>query len=274
MTVLHNLKNTPSNPKGISCLSTTEHHPLLAYPGSTVNGQVDIYDCARLSTCHQIQAHRTPIVALAIHDYQPDNGKGSNSPSSGVIYEEQTMNNMNTGAQNPINCFYNVPNIRAILATASTTGTVIRLWALKTVGEVEQLAELRRGVRRHALIESMNFSEDGKWLALASDTETLHIWRLDKLFATANKDSNPSGLTGDSPDGSISSNHGQVIHNGGASSIVQNPSLNTGKEYLSSWLTWGKNQANDLAKQVLPTSVGNALSAERAFITAQLPASG
>ena len=64
MNLLHNIKDTPSNPKGISCLSTTEHHPLLAYPGSTANGQVHVFDCARLSACAAIQAHRTPVVAL------------------------------------------------------------------------------------------------------------------------------------------------------------------------------------------------------------------
>lgn len=114
----------------------------------------------------------------------------------------------------------------------------------------------------------MNFSEDGKWLALASDTETIHIWRLDKL--TKN---NEKVLSGESPEGSTSlanSNGDSHTNNGNSgSSLPKN-----GKEYLSSWLSWGASAANDLAKQVLPTSMGNALSAERAFITAQLPASG
>ena len=109
-----------------------------------------------------IQAHRSPVVALAIYDKESD----------------RTLDEI---PDNHTSAIYQVPDTRAILATASSTGTVVRLWVMKTLGTVEQIAELRRGVRRHALVESMNFSADGKWLALTSDTETIHIWRLDKL---------------------------------------------------------------------------------------------
>ena len=43
---------------------------------------------------------------------------------------------------------------------------------------------------------------------------------------------------------------------------------------LSGWVNWGVNTAVGYAKEVLPAAVGNSLSAERAFITAQLPANG
>jgi len=231
MKMLHNIKDTPNNSYGICCLSTSSNNPLLAYPGSTVNGSVHIFDCANLRAVANIQAHRSPVVAMAIYDYDEENlSEESRKPS----------------------CFQNVPNIRALLATASNTGTVVRLWAIKTMNTVEQLAELRRGVRRHAFVTSMSFSNCGRWLALASETETLHVWRLDRLSMSADGE---GVLPGDvSPETSHTSNKDNTT--------------------ASTWTSWAMNTATKYATQYLPTSMGNALTAERAFITAQLPAAG
>ena len=50
----------------------------------------------------------------------------------------------------------------------------------------------------------MSFSNCGRWLALASETETLHVWRLDKLSMSADGE---GVLPGDvSPETSHSSN--------------------------------------------------------------------
>lgn len=242
MKLLQHIRDIPANPKGICCLSTTTHHPLLVYPGSSVNGQVHVYDCESLRATAAIQAHQTPVVAMAIYDNDSDR----------------------TLTEQPDALICQVPDTRAILATASSTGTVVRLWVMKTIGTVEQIAELRRGVRRHAQVESMNFSNDGKWLALASDTETVHIWRLDRLSGSKAGAAGSGGLDNGSPDASAS------LH---ATTVEQITSGISGTS-LSSLVSWGMNTATHYAQQVLPTSVGNSLSAERAFITAQLPASG
>jgi autophagy-related protein 18 len=243
MKLLNHIKDIPTNPRGVCCLSTTSHHPLLVYPGSTVNGQVHVYDCESLRATAAIQAHRSPVVALAIYDKESD----------------RTLDEI---PDNHTSAIYQVPDTRAILATASSTGTVVRLWVMKTLGTVEQIAELRRGVRRHALVESMNFSADGKWLALTSDTETIHIWRLDKLQS----DNKSKSFDNSSPETSAT----QQVN----ATSVQNLTNTLTQTSLSGWMNWGVNTAVGYAKDVLPAALGNSLSAERAFITAQLPANG
>jgi len=60
------------------------------------------------------------------------------------------------------------------LATASTKGTVIRIW---DVSSGHCLQELRRGVER-ATISCLCWSWDYKWLSCASDKGTCHIFKV------------------------------------------------------------------------------------------------
>ncbi|XP_053608100.1 WD repeat domain phosphoinositide-interacting protein 2 isoform X2 [Plodia interpunctella] len=61
------------------------------------------------------------------------------------------------------------------LATASERGTVIRVFA---VPERTRLYEFRRGVKRCVSISCLSFSACGGYLAAASNTETVHVFRL------------------------------------------------------------------------------------------------
>ena len=63
------------------------------------------------------------------------------------------------------------------LATASERGTVIRLF---NVMDGTRLIEFRRGVKRCAHVYSLAFSQDSEYLALSSNTETIHIFKLDQ----------------------------------------------------------------------------------------------
>lgn len=63
-----------------------------------------------------------------------------------------------------------------LIATASEKGTVIRVFR---VSDGTRLHEFRRGVKRYAKIYSLAFSADSMFLAASSNTETVHIFRLE-----------------------------------------------------------------------------------------------
>lgn len=62
-----------------------------------------------------------------------------------------------------------------MIATASTKGTVIRVFEVATGN---RLFEFRRGVSRYVTIYSLCFSADSKFLSASSNTETVHIFKL------------------------------------------------------------------------------------------------
>lgn len=63
------------------------------------------------------------------------------------------------------------------LATASEKGTVIRVF---NVADGTRLFEFRRGVKRCVHISTLAFSTDANYLAASSNTETVHIFKLDE----------------------------------------------------------------------------------------------
>ncbi|XP_076340254.1 WD repeat domain phosphoinositide-interacting protein 2-like [Tachypleus tridentatus] len=62
------------------------------------------------------------------------------------------------------------------IATASEKGTVIRIF---NIVDGMKLYEFRRGVKRCVSIYSMSFSLDSNFLCVSSNTETVHIFKLD-----------------------------------------------------------------------------------------------
>jgi len=62
------------------------------------------------------------------------------------------------------------------IATASLKGTVIRVFSCH---DGAKLYELRRGLKRTASIFSLSFSHCGSFLACSSNTETVHVFKLD-----------------------------------------------------------------------------------------------
>ncbi|CAL4142180.1 unnamed protein product [Meganyctiphanes norvegica] len=67
------------------------------------------------------------------------------------------------------------------LATASEKGTVIRVF---NVGDGARLHELRRGMKRCATIYSLAFSPDSLFLISSSNTETVHVFKLEEVKDT------------------------------------------------------------------------------------------
>jgi hypothetical protein len=64
-----------------------------------------------------------------------------------------------------------------IVATASSTGTLIRLWS---TSQESRLYEVRRGLEK-AIVFSLSFSPTGQYLALTSDKASIHIFCLPRL---------------------------------------------------------------------------------------------
>uniref|UniRef100_A0A667ZVK0 WD repeat domain, phosphoinositide interacting 1 n=1 Tax=Myripristis murdjan TaxID=586833 RepID=A0A667ZVK0_9TELE len=62
------------------------------------------------------------------------------------------------------------------LASASEKGTVIRVF---TIPEGQKLFEFRRGMKRYVSISSLSFSADAQFLCASSNTETVHIFKLE-----------------------------------------------------------------------------------------------
>ena len=136
--VLHTIRDTPANPKGIIALSINSDNSYLAYPGSGQIGEVQVFDTLNLDAVTMIPAHDAPLAALSF------NSSGS------------------------------------LLATASEKGTVIRIFSIPSGNK---LYELRRGIKRCAAIYSLSFSPDDKYLSASSNTETIHIFKLDNTGA-------------------------------------------------------------------------------------------
>ncbi|KAG1968342.1 WD repeat domain phosphoinositide-interacting protein [Pimephales promelas] len=63
------------------------------------------------------------------------------------------------------------------LASASERGTVIRVFS---VPEGLRLFEFRRGMKRYVNISSLSFSPDAQFLCASSNTETVHIFKLEQ----------------------------------------------------------------------------------------------
>ncbi|OQV21139.1 WD repeat domain phosphoinositide-interacting protein 2 [Hypsibius exemplaris] len=135
MEVLHTIRDTPPNPRGLCCLaSKDENCCFLAYPGSSTIGDVQIFDASNLGAVTMIPAHDSPLAAMA---FDTDGTK---------------------------------------LATASEKGTVIRVFAIPTG---DKIFELRRGMKRCVNMYSLSFSPDGQLLSSSSNTETVHVFKLE-----------------------------------------------------------------------------------------------
>ncbi|KAF6035448.1 WIPI2 [Bugula neritina] len=189
MKVIHTIRGTSPNPLGLCDLSYQERS-YLAYPGSSQDGTLQIFDTEALK----------PVVVIAAHD-------------------------------NPLAAFSFNPN-GSMIATASEKGTVIRVYS---VPDGARLFDLRRGLKRCVSISSLAFSSDSLHLGASSNTETVHIFKLETQAqpSSAHKEETPNTWTG----------------------------------YLTSAM-------KSSAAAYLPSPVTDMFSQDRAFATCRLEASG
>lgn len=79
------------------------------------------------------------------------------------------------------------------LASASEKGTVIRVFS---VPEGQRLYEFRRGMKRYVNISSLVFSMDSQFLCVSSNTETVHVFKLDHIPERSEENASWSGYMG------------------------------------------------------------------------------
>ncbi|PAV67878.1 hypothetical protein WR25_24128 [Diploscapter pachys] len=121
-----------------------------------------------------------------------------------------------------------------MLATASKKGTVIRVYS---VPQGARLFEFRRGMTRCVTIYSLAFSPDSSFLCSSSNTETVHVFKLER----ADDEKHRQEASQDSAGG------GGWF--GGLGALMQQ------------------------AQNYLPTQVNELITVERSFATARLPGS-
>jgi len=201
MKVLHTIRETPPNPRGLCALSINSDSCYLAYPGSTTSGEVQLFDAFNLQAKLMIPAHDSPLAAICFN------------PSGSRI------------------------------GTASERGTVIRIF---NVTDGSRLIEFRRGVKRCAHVYSLSFSQDSLYLALSSNTETVHIFKVEE-------------------------GQGQPVEQAKQPASLMGAGATGGGE--DGWMGY-LSKAVTVSASYLPTQVTDTLNQFRAFATLTVPSPG
>ncbi|KAK6476183.1 WD repeat domain phosphoinositide-interacting protein 2-like [Huso huso] len=138
----------------------------------------NIRDMKVLHTIRETPPNPSGLCALSINN---DNCYLA-YPGSATIGEVQVFDTINLRAANMIPAHDSPLAALAFdasgtkLATASEKGTVIRVFSIP---EGQKLFEFRRGVKRCVTICSLAFSMEGLFLSASSNTETVHIFKLE-----------------------------------------------------------------------------------------------
>jgi len=118
------------------------------------------------------------------------------SSQTGEVQIFDTVNlravSMITAHDNPVAALsFNATGNR--IATASEKGTVIRVFSIP---EGQKLFEFRRGVKRCATIHSLSFSPDSLFVCCTSNTETVHVFRLETTRDKSSEETQQQGWMG------------------------------------------------------------------------------
>lgn len=212
---MHTIRDTPPNRDGICALSINNDNSFLAYPGSSLVGEVQIFDITNLKVCFCDLSRDRHFVSCII--------------LTTIIFVTQAV--MTVAAHDSPIAALAFNSTATKLATASEKGTVLRVFSIP---ERERVFEFRRGMKRCVKISSLAFSNDSMFLCASSNTETVHVFKLETP--------------------------------GQEKSQVVTDESGTWMGYLNKVLSSSANY--------LPSQVSNVLSQGRDFATVKLPVSG
>ncbi|XP_015111849.1 WD repeat domain phosphoinositide-interacting protein 2 isoform X2 [Diachasma alloeum] len=141
-----------------------------------------IHNIRDMKVLHTIRDTPPNVAGLCILSINSDNCYLA-YPGSNTIGEVQIFDAINLQAKtmipahdSPLAALAFSPNGTKV-ATASEKGTVIRVFQ---VHDGTKLFEFRRGVKRCVSISSLAFSMDSMFLCCSSNTETVHIFKLEE----------------------------------------------------------------------------------------------
>ncbi|XP_027802127.1 WD repeat domain phosphoinositide-interacting protein 1 isoform X2 [Marmota flaviventris] len=149
----------------------------------------NIKDMKLLKTLLDIPANPTGLCALSInHSNSYLAYPGSLTTGEIVLYDGNSLKTVCTiAAHEGTLAAITFNSSGSKLASASEKGTVIRVFS---VPDGQKLYEFRRGMKRYVTISSLVFSMDSQFLCASSNTETVHIFKLEHL-ATSSGDQKP-----------------------------------------------------------------------------------
>ncbi|KAG5985122.1 autophagy protein [Claviceps digitariae] len=170
MSLLYIISTSP-NPSAICALSPSSENCFIAYPLPKPREEPD---------------NRRPIHAPPQSNYV--------APTSGEVLVFDTLSlkavNVIEAHRSPLSCIC-LNNDGSLLATASETGTIIRVFS---VPRGQKMYQFRRGTYP-STIYSMSFNLSSTLLCVSSTSDTVHIFRLSSPF----NNNTPAGAPIESP---------------------------------------------------------------------------
>ncbi|XP_030064346.1 WD repeat domain phosphoinositide-interacting protein 1 isoform X3 [Microcaecilia unicolor] len=140
----------------------------------------NIKDMKLLKTLLEIPRNLTGLCALSInHSNSYLAYPGSCDIGEIVVYDANSLKSVCViPAHDSLLAAFSFNSTGSKLASASEKGTVIRVFSIP---EGQKLYEFRRGMKRYVNISSLVFSMDSQFLCASSNTETVHIFKLEQL---------------------------------------------------------------------------------------------
>ncbi|XP_060645115.1 WD repeat domain phosphoinositide-interacting protein 2 [Drosophila nasuta] len=152
----------------------------------------------------------------------------------------------------------------ALLATASERGTVIRVFCVKNGQRVQ---EFRRGVKRCVRIASLVFAAGGDFLCASSNTETVHVFKIDARAVEVAELKAIAEVAAKSDSQSKDATTAKTATSTSTESSEEVPEA-------TPVASWGGMFTKAVSSLLLPAQVSDVLAQDRAFATVALPQSG
>ncbi|XP_031416477.1 WD repeat domain phosphoinositide-interacting protein 1 isoform X2 [Clupea harengus] len=147
----------------------------------------NIKDMKLLKSLLNTPLNRTGLCALSVnHSNSYLAYPGSTSIGEIAVYDTNSLSNIIEipAHDSPLAAMsFNIQG--TMLASASEKGTVIRVFSIP---DGLRLFEFRRGMKRYVSISSLSFSVDGQFLCASSNTETVHIFKLEHHSTSVEED--------------------------------------------------------------------------------------
>ncbi|CAF0941259.1 unnamed protein product [Adineta ricciae] len=128
MKVVHMIRDVPVNPDGLCALSSDDKSQYLAYPGSSITGEIQIFDISNLKSGVIISAHDSPLVAM---EFDGNGARIATASNKGTVIRIHSVTDgtrlfeFRRGIRRvaTIYCFAFSPDSN-FLAASSSTGTI------------------------------------------------------------------------------------------------------------------------------------------------------